>query len=189
MIRARCAAWAIAIAIGILVTGCSNGDDDPELGEKTSTTTNAATAFDPPLPSGANQLPYVYGATVGLGTWKVRVTDTVDPYEGATAPSGQRYVALEMWAQNGALSDQALIDDVFLMYDDRSVGTPPLELDDRPLELALASVQEANFTLVFAIDAEATPRYLVFAGSETYGPKTLNGIFSLDPDFVPVAPD
>lgn len=189
----RTASGCAVIALATFgLAACS--DDGPTLGDSADTTSPVGTGFKPALPAAANAMPYTYGATVGLGTWKVRVTDTIDPFtpdagSESSVPEGKRYVALEASIENGALEEQAIVDDAFMMYDDRGAGSLPVALDAPPLDLPIESAASVTARLVFAIDVDAAPAYLVFLGSSIYGGRALDGVFSLDPNFNPEAPD
>jgi hypothetical protein len=162
---------------GFMLGACS--DDRAELGATESTVASTG-AFDPPLPAGINVLPYTYGATVGLGTWKIRVTDT------DTTVAGE--VALELWVQNGSLDEQTLLAESFLYYDDRNRGSAP-EVDGDALTPELASGEVVDVSLVFAAEAGTEPRALLFRGTSVYGGRALDGLMSLDPEFDGVLPD
>jgi hypothetical protein len=162
-----------------LFAGCAD-DDATVVDEPTGQT---APEFDPPLPNGVNAMPYVWNAQVGLGTWKVQVRDIGAPVP-ADDGSGST-VDIVVWIENGALEEQVVQPDAFVVYDDDRRGRTPVSMDGIDDDAPLASAASAEVTLRFEITPDAEPSALVFLGTEVYGGKALDAVISLDPDFVP----
>lgn len=179
----------IAAVVAVGVAGCSSDDDDGVAAASTTSAPSVPVA-DPPLPVAVNAVPYVYSAQVGLATWKLRIVGHTDPFVEAMAPSGARYVAVDVWVENGALEPQTVEPDAFLVYDRAAQGARPVALAGVPqFGPVLAGGESATGRFVFEVAADAVLSYLVFDGAATYGGKTLDAAISLDPDFVPDDPN
>ncbi len=194
MARGRRGAASVGVVAILAVgfAGCSSDGDDREAVASTTPTTAApgAPVADPPLPVAVNAVPYVYAAQVGLATWKLRILGHTDPFTDATPPPGSRYVAVEVWIENGALEPQTVEPDAFLVYDRDARGSRPLSLAGfEEFAPTLAGGEAATGEFVFEVADDAMLSYLVFDGAATYGAETLDAAISLDPDFVPDDPN
>jgi hypothetical protein len=178
--RVARAAAVLGVALAVFA-GCA--DDDATIVDEP--TAQTAPEFDPPLPNGVNALPYVWNAQVGLGTWKIQVREIGTPTP-ADGDGGKATLDLVVWIENGALQEQIVEPEAFVVYDTDRRGGGPVSIEGADVEAPLASAESAEVTLRFEMEPDATPSALVFLGTQVYGGKALDAVISLDPDFVPV---
>lgn len=168
----------------LAVTGCSGSGAEPA-----PTTTAPKLSVDPPIPAGANQLPYQLGDSVALHSWIIRVVDVQLPWSDATAAQsdGDQLVAVEIEVTNGELESQTLEPAAFVAYDLRLQGVAPEVGPGYPgFAEPIASGATETSTLVFRLPPDEQPTALVFNGSKYYGAQGgLDGLIALDADWTP----
>jgi len=163
----------------LLVAGCSGDDSSP------STTQVEIGTPDPPIPSEVNALPFTVGALAAAGNAEVSMKF---PDDAQDVPEG--YLVLDVTVTSGALEPFTITPEMFRVYTVDGRSYTPVAVGDIAqfgnVELATKQSYSALLAVEIATDSEPA---LFLADFTDLGERFFAVAFSLDPDFVPVAPE
>ena len=161
------------------VAGCSGDDQSP-------TTTRAEIGTpDPPIPSEVNAIPFAVGAVAAAGNAEVLMKF---PDSATAVPEG--FLVLDVTVNSGALEPFTITPEMFRVYTVDGRSYTPVAVGDIAQfgNVELATKESYNALLAVEIATDSEPA-LFLADFTDLGDRFFAVAFSLDPDFVPIAPE
>lgn len=179
MFRTPLVIIAVVLASVGGLSACSGGDAGPD------TTAPVVGMPDPPLPSDVNAIAYVVGAVAGIGNAEVRMQIPEDQ----PTLDDDVYV-LDVWVKSGALEPFTIRPDMFRVYTVDGKSYTPEAVGDiaRFGEATLNTGETHSGLMAVRIPTESEPA-MFLADLTDLGDRFFAAAFSVDPDFVPEAPE
>ena len=167
----------IASTLGVL--GCSSDDATPTPDRE------QVGAPNPPLPAEVNAIPFTVGAVAAVGNADVRMQLADD----ATTTDDDVFV-LDVWVQSGALEPFTLRPDMFRVYTVDGVSYTPEAIGEIPQfgSATLNTGETYSGLLAVRIPTGSEPAMFLVDLTDL-GDRFFAAAFSVDPNFVPVAPE
>lgn len=179
MIRKPLALAVVALVSLGGLSACSG--DDP----MTSTETPVIGQPDPPLPSDVNAIPFTVGAVAAVGNAEVRMQLVDEP------PVSEADVfVLDVWVKSGALEPFTITPEMFRVYTLDGKSYTPEAVGDiaRFGEVTLNTGETYSGLLAVRIPTDSEPA-MFLADLTDLGDRFFAAAYSVDPDFVPEAPE
>jgi hypothetical protein len=169
----------ILIASTLGVVGCSSDNATPTPDREQVGTPN------PPLPAEVNAIPFTVGAVAGIGNAEVRMQLTDD----ASSTDDDAFV-LDVWVKSGALEPFTLRPDMFRVYTVDGVSYTPEAVGEIPQFGAATLNTGETYSGLLAVRIPTASEPAMFLADLTdLGDRFFAAAFSVDPNFVPVAPE
>lgn len=167
------------LIVSLLGFGACSGDDATTTPDR-----EQVGAPNPPLPSEVNAIPFTVGAVAGIGNAEVRMELVDEP-----SVTDQSVVVLDVTVTSGALEPFTITPEMFRVYTVDGASYTPEAIDDiaRFGDATLNTGETYEGLLAVRITTDSTPA-LFLADLTDLGERFFAAAFSLDPNFVPEAP-